>query len=520
MKKLNYIMVLALMLVLGACAKLIEEPVGVLTPEGFFNKPADGQTAIMGAYALFESYEDYGNDIQMSVGARDDQEKIAYAGDHMNMDLILPVTASNQKSNTQWYRIYGEIGAANTAIAGIQSIPDANITTAARNALIAEATVIRAFDYFRLVRLFGAIPYIDKAITDPASVATATKMPTADIYTHIIADLEASKDLLPNSYDAGATPIRSRVSRGTAYTVLADVYLTRQNWTLAAQNAEYVINHKADFGYDLLTDFAKVFDFYGGNDNIEYIWSVDFSHTDHGYPIGRDQFCMLCGLPSWYGWAWGGWGTVYASAQSLRDFQSGDYRRKITFWEDAPDQAGVWHHYNESTKPFPQSSPAVAKTYRTFVGHPSVNGLFGQDNAFETDANWPIYRYAEVLLIAAEAENDLGNTPVALTYANLVRARARNFDGVVGSSLVPADFAGLSQAAFQDSVILERKIELAFEYKRWFDITRLNLTLSDVFGPSGTDPLPNSGSITQAYRLWPIPQVELDKNPNLSLSVP
>jgi len=511
-------MFLALALVWSACAKLEEQPLGILTPVAFFNKPADGQTAIMGAYALFESYEDYGNDIQMSIGAQDDQNKIAYAGDHMNIDLMLPIVPTNEKVNTQWFRIYGEIGAANSAIAGIQTIPTANITSDTRNALIAEATVLRAFNYFRLVRMYGAVPYIDKAITDPASVATTTKMPTADIYTHIIADLEASKDLLPNSWDAGG-PYRSRISRGTAYTVLADVYLTRQNWTLAAQNAEFVIDHKAEFGYDLLPDFAKVFDFWSGNDNREYIWSVDFSHTDHGYPVGRDQFCMLAGLPSWFGWAYGGWGTLYAPAQALRDFQKGDYRRKVSFWEDAPDQGGVIHHYDEVTKPFPQNSPAVAKTYFSFIGHPSVNGLYGQDNAFETDANWPIYRYAEVLLIAAEAENNLSHTSVAIGYANQVRSRARNYNGVVGSSLIPADFIGLSQAAFQDSIIMERKRELAFEYKRWFDIVRLNLTLSTVFGPTGSDPLPNSGSLTQAFRFWPIPQSEVDKNPNLALPV-
>jgi hypothetical protein len=429
------------------------------------------------------------------------------------MDLILPTTAINEKVRTQWTRIYSEISCANNAIDGIPNIPSDKISEADRKALIAEAKAIRAFNYFRLVRMFGAVPYIDEFVTDPASVKSATRMPTADIYDNIIADLEESKDLLPNKYDAGSTPIRSRVSKGTAYTILADVYLTRGNWAQAALNAKYVIDHKADFGYALMTDFKMAFNFYPGNDCNEYIWSCDFKSGDAGYSTGRDQLAQLCGIPGWFGWAYGGWATVYASAQSLRDFPIGDYRRKVSFWEDAPDNTGVWHHYNEATKPFPQSCPAVAKIYWSFVG------TNRQDNAYNTDLNWPVYRYAEVLLIAAEAENEANGPTNAYQYINQVRARARNYDGVVNSSLIPADLSGLSQVQLRDSVILERKRELAFEFKRWFDITRLNLTLSTVFGPTGTDPLPNDSQISQAYRFFPIPQVDVDINPNLAIPV-
>lgn len=508
MKKLYYIIFLALSLIWSACADLNEHPVGILTPDTYFTKASDGLAVVMGAYAYMASYEDYGNDFDMLIGMRDDQQKSAYSTT-WNNDLILPATSTNEKNGTVWYRIYGEIGCANNAIENIPKIPDTQLSPDAKNALIAEAKVIKAFDYFRLVRMFGAIPYVDKFVTDPAAVAHLTRMPTDEVYTNIIADLEASKDLLPDTYDAGATPIRSRVSKGTAYTVLADVYLTRGDYTKAALNAKYVIDHKADFGYDLMTDFKAAFNFYAGNDCKEYVWSVDFSSTDGGYPIGRDQVAMLCGLPSWFGWDWGGWGTVYASAQSLSDFDAADYRRKVTFWEDAP-MGGVVKHYNL----FPNASPAVAKIYGSFVGTPS------QNNAFETNLNWPVYRYAEVLLIAAEAQNEVDNGPSnAYQYINEVRGRARNYNGIPASSLVPADLSGLSKTQFKDSVIMERKRELAFEFKRWFDIKRLNLTLSNVFGPAGTDPLPDPGLITQKYLLLFIPQTEIDINPNLGLDV-
>jgi hypothetical protein len=507
MKKLYYIvMFLAISLVWSACNKILEEhPVGLLSPQSFFTSKADGQAAVMGAYAGMAGMDDYGNDYDMTIGHIDDQQKCLYAGDIMSMDLILPITANNQKIQSIWTRIYSEISAANCAINGISTIPPDKISEADQQALTAEAKVIRAFNYFRLVRIFGAVPYIDYFVTDPASVKTVTRMPTAEIYTKIIADLEESKDLLPNTYDA-STPIRSRISKGTAYTVLADVYLTTQNWAKAAENAEYVINHKDDFGYQLLTDFKDLYNYYAGNDNNEYIWSLDFSSTSTGYSYGRDQLAELIAVP---GCDWGGWGTVYTTPQALNEFNNADYRKKITFFTEAP-YGGVMKNWTEWT---PNPNPGVAKYFRSFIGTPR------EKTAWITDMNIPVYRYAEVLLIAAEAENETNGPAAGYQYINQVRARARNYDGVAGSSPYPGDLSGLSKDAMRDSVIKERKLELAFEFKRWFDIKRLNLTLSNVYGPGGTDPLPNASSITQAYMFLPIPQTEIDKNPNLAMPV-
>lgn len=509
MKKLIYIIIfLALSIIWSACSKTLEEhPIGLLSPQSFFTTKADGIAALMGAYAGMPGMDDYGNDWDMTVGHLDDQQKCLYAGDIMNMDLILPITSTNQKIQSIWTRIYGEISAANCAIDGISNkIPADKITDGDRQTLIAEAKVLRAFNYFRLVRLFGAVPYIDYFVTDPTTVASVTKTSTADIYSKIITDLEASKDLLPATYDA-SNPIRSRISKGTAYTILADVYLTRQNWALAAQNAEYVINNAAQFGYMLLPDFKDLFNFYVAHDTKEYVWSIEFSSNSSGYSYGRDQLAELSAVP---GCDWNGWGTVYTTPAALNEFKVTDYRRKITFFEQAP-YGGLMRNWTLWT---PNPNPGVAKYFRSFIGTPR------EKTAWITDMHFPIYRYAEVLLIAAEAESQ-GSTPNnAYQFINQVRARARNYDGVVGSSLYPKDLAGgLTTVALRDSIVKERKLELAFEFKRWFDITRLNLTLSTVYGTGGTDPLPNAGSITQTYRLLPIPQTEINKNPNLAIPV-
>jgi tetratricopeptide (TPR) repeat protein len=514
MKKFIYITFLAFALMLSACADLEEYPVGILSPDAYFNTKADGEAAIMGAYAGFAGMYDYGNDFSMTVGNIDDQQKCLYSGDHQNCDKIVPIVATNGKIYSIWKMMYKEICAANNAIEGIAIIPPDKISDADRAALTAEAKTIRAYNYFRLVRLFGAVPYIDYFITDPLAAGNLTRTPTATIWANIIADLEVSKDALPNKYDgSGSNYIRSRISKGSAYTILADVYLTRENWAQALANAKYVIDHKDDFEYDLLPDFNDLFKFYDGNDTKEYIWSCDFSSNSTGYDYGRDQLAELSSVP---GSDWNGWGTTYTTPKALNEFQVGDYRRKITFFEEAP-YGGVLIPWTEWT---PNANPGVAKYFRSFIGTPK------EKTAWITDMNFPIYRYAEVLLIAAEAECMAnGATEEAYGYFNQIRARARNYDGVVGSSTIPADLTpGLTAAAFRDSVIKERKIELAFEFKRWFDIQRItndtDKKLSIIFGSAeSTDSLAQADLITQSYKLFPIPQQDINNNPNLALPV-
>ena len=136
--------------------------------------------------------------------------------------------------------------------------------------------------------------------------------------------------------------------------------------------------------------------------------------------------------------------------------------------------------------------------------------------------NYIVYRYGEVLLIAAEAGNEIGLTTEAVGYVNQLRARARsggviNWDGggygSYGPSASPADVSsGIGQDDFRTLVLEERRLELAFEYKRWQDIVRRDMG-DQVFGPDGFETW-DSFDKTKNY-LWPIPQTEIDKSPNL-----
>ena len=137
--------------------------------------------------------------------------------------------------------------------------------------------------------------------------------------------------------------------------------------------------------------------------------------------------------------------------------------------------------------------------------------------------NHTIFRYAEVLLVAAEAGNEIGKTAEAVGYVNEVRARARkggviNFDGsgygAYAASPYPADVsAGISQGDFRNLVLEERRLELAFEFKRWYDIKRRDLG-DQVFSANGLEPQPDFNK-TKHY-LIPLPQTEIDMCPNLN----
>jgi hypothetical protein len=176
-----------------------------------------------------------------------------------------------------------------------------------------------------------------------------------------------------------------------------------------------------------------------------------------------------------------------------------DYRRKVAL-ADSALYGGELRPYTEYNIP----RPHIAKYWR----YPGASESTGNNG----DTNYAIYRYAELLLTAAEALNEIsGPTAEAQGYVNMVRGRARNWAGT------PTDFpedvpAGISKDDFRDLVLDERRLELSFEFKRWWDIKRRDMGEEVFKGPNSLEPHEN---FTTNKYLLPIPQDELDRNPNL-----
>jgi hypothetical protein len=178
-----------------------------------------------------------------------------------------------------------------------------------------------------------------------------------------------------------------------------------------------------------------------------------------------------------------------------------DYRKKVSF-EDSTLVEGVLVPYTEYQT---VQRLHIAKFIR-FPGNSDVNTRY-------TDHNYVCFRYAEALLIAAEAGNELnGPTAEVLGYINQVRARARNWAGTVSD--FPADVeAGLTAEQFRDTILEERRLELAFEFKRWYDIRRRQLGEEVFKDPGSLEPHENFDP--GIHYLLALPQDELDRNPNL-----
>lgn len=505
MKNFKYIYLLLTFLGLAACSDLEEEPIGLLSPDGFFNSPADVQTAVNGAIGYMATEAYWGRKLSLPLMLRSDMVGIGDVGtssrriDHN----VFSVQADNGMITALWPRSYQVIAATNEAIAGAKKV---NAPEVQLNAVTAQAHFVRAYAYYHLVRLFGAIPYLDAPVTNIDDAAKINKTSEAEVYQNIIADLEYAKEWLPDTQ-----PTRAMPSKATAAAYLASVYLTIGDFPNAYNEAKFVITNEGRFSLGLADDFQDLFNSEKQNSLNEPLFTLDFNGFRDG-DTGQDYQAALTGIRgNEAGGIGGGWSVAVPSAEVYNTWDANDYRRAVSL-----DETGLFKGNVEPYTNFPNfDSRNIASAY--IAKYSRFPGLTSNGNGRGSSLNYAQMRYAEVLLIAAEALNETspGSTE-ADGYVNRVRARARNQAGTI--TMYPEDVApGLSKDDFRTMVLEERKWEMAFEFKRWYDIKRRKLG-PQVFGPSGLEPQPNF-SATRDYYL-PLPADELQRNPNLEPNNP
>lgn len=498
MKKLIYLCVTASLLLVN-CTDLEEEPQGFLSPVGFVKTTEDLQAVVNGSYSYLASESCWGRKYVLSLLLRSDMCTIG--------DLTTPsrrqevdrfeMDATSGMVSAFWPTMYAIIGNANTAIAAAEFVEDEEAKV---NAVSAQARFMRAFTYYHLVRTFGDIPYLDFPVTDPSQVEGITKTDQATVYQEIIKDLEFAKIWLPNQQS-----FRSLPSKGTAAAYLASVYLTLEQWQKAYNEAKFVIDNSGSFDYSLESDFANLFNASLQPGLKETVFSVDFrgGDQDDGGNLSRDFMAPITGIRGSVSAAAEGWSVAVPSLEVFDSFDDNDYRKAASFITEMIDINGdlvQWPDFGNYSRGV--SRPSIRKYY----GSPGTTSNNGRDS----DINYATMRYAEVLLIAAEALNEVsGPSGEAYGYVNQVRARARNTpDGV---NVSPADISGLSKDQFRDAVLEERRIELAFEYKRWYDQKRRGLW--DGYSAGGIEP--QAGFTLPRDLLFPFPQLELDNSPGI-----
>lgn len=347
-----------------------------------------------------------------------------------------------------------------------------------------EAYFLRAHYYFILVRFFGDVPLI----TEPQSPGDDLRVKREDkslVYDQIIGDLQNAMEMLPERSSYSTIDI-GRASKGAAAGMLAKVYLTLGNY----QEVIPLCNLVETLGYQLNADYADNFDPLNGN-SIESLFEVQYN-SDGGYDFWSNEnqasWTSTFMGPRGSGMVAGGWGWNQPTQEFVDCYEPGDLRKDVSIlYDGCPDFEG---------EQYKGSYSFTGYNVRKFLVPKSVSASY--DNS---PVNFPVLRYADVLLMKAEALNETDDADVALAPLNLVRQRA---------GLAP--LSGLNHEQCRAAIIKERRIELAFEGQRWFDLVRLDN------GQYGLNFLHSIGktNASEKHLLLPIPQKERDVNPNLA----
>lgn len=412
----------------------------------------------------------------------DDNEKGSTASDAAtdgNVFNNFGYVATNGHIKTNWNGHYKIIYDANELINTAVASGDTSNGTMVN---IAEAKAIRAFCYFELRRDYGEVPINLKTIDVPAD-EVAPKSTVAQVDAQIIKDLTEAAEVLPSQWPSSYL---GRATKGMANALLAKLYLYQGNWAKALELSETVINsgvYQLNASYD--NEFTKA-----GNNSKESVFEIQKTYD---FPTKyTNNFYECQGVRGSGTWDLG-WGFNVPSVELVAAYENGDLRKKTTILTSGgPDIYGSAGY----TLP---SVPTVAQQYWNGKAYtyPAERIQYAQNkNHWE---NIKIIRYADVILMAAEAANELGQFGKAANYVNMIRNRA----GL-------ANTTAADQVTLRAAIKQERRIEFAMEFERFYDLVRWG-DAPAVLGPKG---------YTDKNKYFPIPQEAIDKSQGVLVQNP
>lgn len=326
----------------------------------------------------------------------------------------------------------------------------------------AQAKYFRAYHYFDLVRVFGEVPLRDHVPT--ASECDIAKSSEDDIYSQIISDLNYATGHLPTHGEWGESQ-NGRVCKETAEGLLSLVYLTRQDYTNALKYAEDVISSKQ---FSLYPNYRNVFAPWN-NYSSENMMPGHFTYQNVSGRT-RNPYVEYQGIPCKEGY---GSYCLLPSISIVNEYESGDPRKAASIFTKGDKIEGLEAAGKTVTWLSTYSDRIYAN--RKVIWDYDANGwnYLGWPNGdfFSQELNLPFMRYSEILLVAAEAANELGNSSKALTYLEQVRYRARGNKTYSEAGVLP-QIATTDKAELRHKIWHERRVELAFEGHRWFDLVR------------------------------------------------
>lgn len=501
MKKLKYIALILAATSFTACRKQLEEkPYGFLSTANFYKTEADANSALIYAYSILPDLDYYSRNFITLTEAPTENIEIAAgkSADNVLLDK-LAATSVNGTLRPGFQLPYVGANRANLVIAYVPKIT--TMSEAARNEVVGEAYCLRALHYFNLVRLFGAVPMHLDPVDDPSK----TNLPKSSmkvIYDQIIDDLTKAQGMMDQVRHTG------RINQVGAWGLLSKVYLTLASakdsgspgydfvenaddmYAKAKEYAGKVVNGQTVYGLD--PNLVDIYDVNKKN-GPEHLLdaSVDRTGTNEGLYSKLPKMFMPnlnFKLPNKV-FVPGGFNEFLTEAALYNSFDNSDKRKSQLIISTIYD-VGAGNSPYVGT---PQNLSITDAYTRPFSNKYNDSGWQAGD---QTSANTPILRYSDILLVYAEA---CGPTTEGYNAVKAIRTRA-------GLGDLPPN---LSVKQFRDAVLQERSWELCFEGQRLFDLRRTHNMENILVNKYGKT------IATDAY-FFPIPQSEVDRNPNLN----
>jgi len=474
MKKMkSFTFLSTLLFLIMSCSKdfIDLKPKSAVSIDVLYKTDKDFKDALTATYNTLQSqYQRFY--IWGDIRADDSWQQIFKNNSQSYSDAFV-TTSSDGLINSSWQNYYRIIFRTNTILSRIKDA-DASVVKN-KDRYIGEAKFLRAFAYFDLVRLFGDVPMITAPVSIEESYKIGRKSVDSIYNEVIIPDFFDAKNLLPSEYTGADI---GRPTKGAAAALLGRVYLTRKDFV----NAETTLQEVTQMGYELLKNYNDLFDYTKDEHHSEYIFDIEYEEGIGEGSVFTNAF-LPNSAPMFSFYSIGGYGDEQNSPTSaLIDlFTSNDLRKDIT--------VGVKGGFYNADSVFVKLPSTTSQTYtkKYIVPEVVIN---------DSKANWKVIRYADVLLMLAEALNENNKTDQALEYLNQVRDRA----GLAG-------YTGLTKNDTREKIYLERRLELSFEGVRWFDLVRTGRAFSTM-QPYG---------MQEFMTVFPLPlsQIQLINNPSI-----
>lgn len=540
MKRIQYALLLLCTLGITSCSDFLnEEPQTSVRKEGVYSSLSSAKASLAGCYAIMSGYDGYAFNyfhvLSVSSGMG-----VSLKTNDVNL-TTMNILPSDVNMSKMYDGLSQTINSANDIIDGMKNSP---IEESERKRITGEAHFIRAVSYFNLVRLFGKV----SLVLEPVTSYTEAQVPRCDVqqvYDAIISDLTNAYELLP----LPATKIAGHPHKYAAQALLAKVYLTLAGneegspyWQKAYNAAKDVYDNG---GYKLVRPYANLFGSPNKN-NLESIFEIQFSSavnsgrlTETTFPVGHSLMSNIVSEGK-------SWGKTRPTQRAFSQFDEGDPRRDASFVYAKYTNIFVTGADKKDIMLYPTKKADATKLKLTYkLGdseYPAWKKYYDPTmTASASSANFVYYRYADLLLVLAEAANEIGSAD-ASTYLNEVldRARDANGDGTISVAevypLPVSETEKASKALFRERVFRERLKELTGECDEWYTIRRRgtdylrkimeehnthvnNWYVSQKLNPANVKFVYTYEVTDQAVRknlLMPFPADEITRNENIS----